>query len=243
MKPIIAANWKMNLTLTEVQALLEQMHGHVNTDIPVILCPSACYFNTVAKQLPLHGALCAQTISEFESGAYTGEVSVVMAKSCGVTHTLLGHSERRHVFNETNSQIEKKLELCQAHQITPILCVGETLDDRDADNTAQVVQEQLAVLDGYSGDIIIAYEPVWAIGTGKTATPDMAQAVHADIRKRVGGSVPILYGGSVNAENIQGLLAMSDINGALVGGASLKGDTFSAIVNLAQDMYVKEANA
>ncbi len=232
MKPIIAANWKMNLTQTEAINLLNDLSSVIEPyDFDIILCPSACYLN-VCKEYKSSAVLGAQNISEFDEGAYTGEISAKMVSSCGASTVLLGHSERRHVFNESNEMIKEKLKLCFKYQLKPILCVGETIEERKNNKVFEVIKEQLAVIKQFEGDYLIAYEPVWAIGTGETATPEVAQEVHKFIRNIVGNDVPILYGGSVNAGNVSELLLQPDINGALVGGASLKISEFSEILKI-----------
>lgn len=234
MKPVIAANWKMNLDKLGVDALINGIQGDIQAheSIEVIIAPSSCYLAQVGVALG-RGQLAAQTIAEFNSGAYTGEVSAEMVKSLGATYTLLGHSERRHVFFETNDMIRRKVALCKQHQLTPILCVGETIEERNAGQLKSIISAQLDVITDYDEVFYIAYEPVWAIGTGETATPEMAEDVHKFIRESVGEGIPILYGGSVNSANIDGLLNMPNIDGALIGGASLKVDDFTKIMAIA----------
>ncbi|MEK9727651.1 MAG: triose-phosphate isomerase [Candidatus Margulisiibacteriota bacterium] len=234
MKPIIAANWKMNLALEDARELSSGIESvaQINSDIEVIIAPPSCFLTEVGSRLN-GAALSAQTISEFESGAYTGEVSAKMIKSCNAKFTLLGHSERRHVFFETNQMIKEKLEQCKRYQITPILCVGETLEERNAGQLKTVIANQLDVVAQYDEIFYIAYEPVWAIGTGETATPEMADKAHQFIKNIIGEGIPILYGGSVNSGNIDGLLTMPNIDGALVGGASLKLDEFTKMIEIA----------
>ena len=237
MKPVIAANWKMNLDIKEVATLIKGVSSASANykNIELIISPSHCYLRDVSTELK-GGHVASQTISEFDSGAYTGEVSAKMSKSCGATFTLLGHSERRHVFFETNDMIQKKLNLCKQYQLTPILCVGETLEERNSGQVKSVISNQLNVIREYDEVFYIAYEPVWAIGTGQTATPEIAEDVHAFIRKEVGEGIPILYGGSVNANNVDALLKMPSINGALIGGASLKLDEFTKIMQIADEL-------
>ncbi len=233
MDPIIAANWKMNLNSSEATQLIESINQAMSNkpEIDLIICPSFTYLNQVASQLTA-GSIAAQNMSEFESGAYTGEISASMIQSSGASHVLLGHSERRHKFNETNDMIKQKLLLCEKHNLIPILCVGETLEERHAGLLNMVINEQLSVINDFKSKYYIAYEPVWAIGTGETATPETAEEVHAHIRKIVGEKTPVLYGGSVNANNIRDLLLMANINGALIGGASLKATEFSEIIKI-----------
>jgi len=242
MKPIIAANWKMNLTKSDAHNLI----GHINhamndiANIELILGPSHCYLDLASTHLK-RGVIAAQNIAEFSGGAYTGEISAQMAKSCGATYALLGHSERRHVFHETNEMIQKKLVLCNDNGLIPILCVGETLEQRNSGQLKTVINDQLDVLKNSAQIYFVAYEPVWAIGTGETATPELAEDVHAHIRSVVGEGVPILYGGSVNTSNIKGLLSMPNIDGALIGGASLKSDEFSDILKISATLERKKS--
>ena len=237
MNPIIAANWKMNLTKTEATDLISQINATMDslTNVELIIGPGHCYLDLVQSTLK-KGAVAAQNISEYTGGAYTGEISAQMAKSCGAAYAILGHSERRHVFHETNEMIRKKLDLCYGNGLVPIVCVGETLDERNAGELKTVINNQLDVLTDINDVYFIAYEPVWAIGTGETATPELAEEVHAHIRRIVGEGVPILYGGSVNANNIEGLLKMPNIDGALIGGASLKPDEFSQILTISTSL-------
>ena len=243
MKPVIAANWKMNLDSDEMSTLIGGVSSAITNynNIELIISPSHCYLKDVSTELKKGAHVASQTISEFDSGAYTGEVSAKMSKSCGATFTLLGHSERRHVFFETNRMIQKKLNLCKQYQLTPILCVGETIEERNSGQVKSVISNQLNVIREYDEVFYIAYEPVWAIGTGQTATPEIAEGVHAFIRKEVGEGIPILYGGSVNAKNVESLLNMPSINGALIGGASLKLDEFTKIIEIA-DAIESESN-
>ncbi len=233
MNPIIAANWKMNLTKSEVELFINKSNQIMAslTNIDLIIGPAFPYLNLVANQL-LNGEVAAQNISEFKSGAFTGDVSAEMIKSCGVNTVILGHSERRHKFNETNDMIKNKLNLCETYNLKPILCVGETLEERKSGQLEHVIKTQLDVLTPFKHEYYIAYEPVWAIGTGETATPEIAEDVHAYIRNIIGNQPPILYGGSVNSKNIEGLLKMPNIDGALIGGASLKIDEFSEILSI-----------
>tara|TARA_A100001015_G_scaffold82410_1_gene91397 strand:+ start:4256 stop:4984 length:729 start_codon:yes stop_codon:yes gene_type:complete len=234
MNPIIAANWKMNLTKIEAANLINQVNETMDAldSVNLIISPSHCYLDLVQSALR-KGAVAAQNVSEYKGGAYTGEISAQMAKSCGASYVILGHSERRHVFHESNEMIFEKLNLCYENDLIPIVCVGETLEERKSGQLKTVINNQLDILTGIDNDYLIAYEPVWAIGTGETATPELAEEVHAYIRSSVGDSIPILYGGSVNAKNIEGLLKMPNINGALIGGASLKVDEFSQILTIA----------
>ena len=215
--------------------------------VETILCPPFPYLGAVSQAIAGSGiALGAQNCSEHDAGAYTGEVAASMLIDCGCTHVIVGHSERRQLFGETDQQVADKLVRAQAGGLTPILCVGETLEQRQAGDTERVIEAQLdAVLThagGASGlgSIVVAYEPVWAIGTGETATPEQAQAVHAHIRARVAGidgaiaeALRILYGGSVKPDNATALFACPDIDGGLIGGAALKAASFLDICRAA----------
>jgi triosephosphate isomerase len=239
---IIAGNWKLYGTIAETEALISDIKSmDRSTKVQTIVCPP--YTSLQAAHKLVEGtdiALGAQEVSSQQSGAYTGEISAEMLLTVGVTHVILGHSERRQYHGETDSRVNARAKAALAFGLTPIICVGETLDIREEGLTEAVVGTQI---DGTLADltkeelqkVVIAYEPVWAIGTGKTATPEMAQAVHKFIRSKlpqdVSEIVPILYGGSVKPGNAADLLAEPDIDGALVGGASLKADDFVAIIN------------
>jgi triosephosphate isomerase len=247
-RKFVAGNWKLNGSLASAGALsselVRQLAGFSQAD--VVVCPAAPHLAAVSALLK--GSvigLGAQNASEHAAGAYTGESSVAMLAELGCGHALVGHSERRALYGETNVQVAAKFVAVAAGGLVPVLCVGETLAEREAGTTEAVIAGQLeAVLKSASiaqlTSSIIAYEPVWAIGTGKTATPEQAQQVHAFIREHlsrhdagIGSGVRIVYGGSVNAANAAGLFACSDIDGGLVGGASLKADDFIAICNAA----------
>jgi triosephosphate isomerase len=245
-KALIAANWKMYKTPAEgkafADAFLPMVAGHTRDEIalfpsPVLLpaVTAACNASNVA--------VGAQNIHFAEEGAYTGETSVGQLMAVGGTHTLIGHSERRQYFAETDEIVNKKLHTALKHGIIPVVCIGEVLAEREAGKTASVLKTQLnGAFAGITAEaaktIVIAYEPVWAIGTGKTATPEIAEDTHKTIRAEVarllGANVAtemrILYGGSVKPDNVTALMAQEDIDGALVGGASLKPDSFVAIV-------------
>ncbi|UCD64498.1 MAG: triose-phosphate isomerase [Candidatus Zixiibacteriota bacterium] len=245
---IIAGNWKMNGTVPETEALLKALvDGDSRSGrARVVVCPPFTSLYTADGILKgTHIALGAQDVSAKEKGAYTSEVSVAMLLTVGVQYVILGHSEKRQYHAESDRLVNEKAKLVIGNGLTPIICVGETLEQREKGLTEKVVGEQVdGTLSGFSADFlgksVIAYEPVWAIGTGKTATPQMAQEVHAFIRNRVAGidpkaaeNLPILYGGSVKPDNAKGLLEQADIDGALVGGASLKADDFIAIIKAA----------
>ena len=208
----------------------------------LLVCPPFPYLAAIAEQAQgSQVKVGAQNVSEHEKGAYTGEVAPAMLRDVGCEYVIVGHSERRALYGESSAQVAEKFVAAQAAGLTPILCVGETLEEREAGTTAAVVDEQLdAVLDAAGvdafGAAVIAYEPVWAIGTGMTATPEQAQDVHAHIRARlaaqnatIAADVQILYGGSMKGENAEGLLGQPDIDGGLIGGASLKAEDFLAI--------------
>ena len=243
---IIAGNWKLNGTIAETEALIKELlAGDFNTErATVVVCPPFTSLYVAAKLLKASPiALGAQDMSRHQSGAYTGEVAADMLLTVGVSYVILGHSERRQYHAEDDRLVNAKAKAALSAGLTPIICVGETLEQREAGQTEQVVGQQVdGTLAGLSADLIaksvLAYEPVWAIGTGKTATPEMAQAVHKFIRQKVAEvdaaaaeTLPILYGGSVKPENARSLLAQPDIDGALVGGASLKAADFVAIIN------------
>ena len=246
-RPVLAANWKMNLGPSQARAFIAAFTARwtPHTDRTVIFFPPALSVTSVAHALGSRTDLGVgvQNIWTEEKGAFTGENSAPMAKDAGARYGLVGHSERRHVFGETDEQTALKCAVAARVGLTPILCVGELLAEREAGRTLDVVKRQLtaglAPLDENTiATMAIAYEPVWAIGTGKTATPADASEVHAEVRRlleaRAGGraaSIPILYGGSVNAGNAKSLLAAPGVDGLLVGGASLEVDTWLAVCN------------
>jgi triosephosphate isomerase len=246
-KLFVAGNWKMNPASVEAaRALAAGVKDGVGTsaDVEVALGCPAVYLSAVSDVLadsPI--GLSGQNMHWAKEGAYTGEISAAMLLDQGCTHVILGHSERRHGMGETDEQVNKKLKAALEAGLYPIVCLGETLDERESDRTESVVAAQLqGSLAGLSPEemnkVVLAYEPVWAIGTGKTATPDQAQAVHAFIRKKLAevfgektaGLVKIQYGGSVKPDNALELLSCPDIDGALVGGACLKAADFLAII-------------
>jgi triosephosphate isomerase (TIM) len=244
--PVFAANWKMNHPPSAARAFVAAFTARWSPrdDRTVILCPSAIAIAPVVAALGGRTdiAVGAQNIWTEDKGAFTGETSAPMAKDAGARYALVGHSERRHVFGETDDETAKKCAAASRNGLTPVLCVGELLSEREANTTNDVVLRQLrAGLSQLSREVVasmaIAYEPVWAIGTGKTATPNDASAVHAVIRVALGelagsaaaSSIPVLYGGSVNAANAKSLLAAEGVNGLLVGGASLEVDSWMSI--------------
>ena len=245
-RQIIAGNWKMNGTIEETKALINGLlGGSFNASKAVmVVCPPFTALSTAAKLLSNSKIeLGAQDMSVHAKGAYTAEISAEMLLTVGASFVILGHSERRQYHAETDELVNAKAKVAIEAGLTPIICVGETLDQREAGQTEAVIGEQVdGTLSEFSADFIkksvIAYEPVWAIGTGKTATPQMAQDVHKFIRDRISSLdkeaasiVPILYGGSVKPDNAGSLLSEADIDGALVGGAALKADDFLKIIN------------
>lgn len=245
-KKIIAGNWKMNGTIAETEKLIADLLAgdSNNKNCRVVVCPPYTSLERAGKLLnDTHIALGAQEVSAQKSGAYTAEISVEMLLTVGVTWIILGHSERRQYHQESDQMVNARTKVVLEAGLTPIICVGETLEQRESEQTETVIGSQIeGSLSGLDADLIkrsvIAYEPIWAIGTGRTATPDMANEVHRFIREKIGAVdrqaadlVPILYGGSVKPDNAAELLSQPDIDGALVGGASLKADDFIAIIN------------
>ena len=245
-KKLIAGNWKMNGSLAANAALIgELLAGIGQPACDVAVCVPAVYLAQVQLLLAGQGgiALGAQDVSQHESGAYTGDVSAAMLKELGVRYVIVGHSERRQYQGETDAQVAVKAQRALAAGLTPIVCVGETLREREQGETESVVSRQLSAVIQLNGerlaDLVVAYEPVWAIGTGRTATPEQAQTVHAALRALLAAAdlqaagVRILYGGSMNAGNAAELLAQPDIDGGLIGGASLKARDFLKIIETA----------
>jgi triosephosphate isomerase len=244
--PIIAGNWKLNKTSHEAIVLVSELKREIVDvqGVDVVLCPPFTALGDVADTLTdTNIALGAQNIFWEDAGAFTGEISGPMLKDLGVTYVIVGHSERRQYFYETNETVNKRLRAALRHGITPIVCVGENLAQRESNKTFDVIKDHCeGSLSGLSAEemkkVVLAYEPVWAIGTGKTATPMQAQEVHVFIRQLLGkmfdietaSSVRIQYGGSVTPDNVALLMSQADIDGALVGGASLKALSFAAIV-------------
>ncbi len=246
-KKLIAGNWKMNGGLAANEALLAALRegiGQPACDVAVCVpAPYLAHTQSLLQGTPI--ALGAQDVSAHSHGAYTGEHSVAMLKDFGVRYAIVGHSERRQYHGETDEVLAAKTAAALAGGLTPIVCVGETLDEHEAGRTEEVVRRQLAAVIHANGhcisEIVVAYEPVWAIGTGKTATPEQAQAVHALLRAQLEHAagdaaqrIRILYGGSMNAANAASLLAQPDIDGGLIGGASLKAPDFLQIIAAAR---------
>ena len=245
-RPFIAGNWKMNTNRASAVALAEGLAKKAESldGVDLAVCPPSCYLDAVGKALAgSKVALGAQNVYFEKDGAFTGELSVAMLLDLGCKYVILGHSERRHIFGETDALINKKVHAALAAGLLPIVCVGELLAEREAGKTLSVIQTQFdGSLAGLSDEqlrkTVIAYEPVWAIGTGKVATPQQAEEVHLALRKiikerynaAVADVVRIQYGGSVKPDNAAELLGQADIDGALVGGASLKADQFLDIV-------------
>lgn len=245
---LVAGNWKMNGSNAANADLVAGIVAGVpeGSGFQLLVCPPFPYLASVADQIAgSKVALGAQSVSEHESGAFTGEVAPSMLKDVGCAFVIVGHSERRSIYGESSEQVAAKFQAAQSAGLTPILCVGETLEEREAGTTEQVIDEQLDAVLTAAGiqafaAAVVAYEPVWAIGTGMTATPEQAQDVHRHIRSRLAAQdselaekVQILYGGSMKGDNAPGLLSMADIDGGLIGGASLKANDFLAIAEAA----------
>ena len=229
---LVAGNWKMHGSRASNRALLGSILKSGIRGVECAVCVPFPYLGEVAEQLrgsPV--AWGAQNVSEHAQGAYTGEVSASMLKELGCRYAIVGHSERRQLYGETDAQVAAKFAAAHAAGLVPILCVGETLAEREAGKTEEVVARQLGAVAFKDG--VLAYEPVWAIGTGRNATPEQAQAVHAFLRKKVPQGTTILYGGSVKAQNASAIFAMPDVDGGLIGGASLVADDFLAILRAA----------
>ncbi len=246
-RKLIVGNWKMNGDLPFIETLLAALRvGLANPPASdVAVCVPAPYILAVRQRAEgMELSVGAQDVSAHEAGAYTGEVSAAMLRDCGARYAIVGHSERRQQHGENDEQIAAKTTRALACGVTPIVCVGETLAERERGATEEVVKRQLAAIIHANGhcisEIVLAYEPVWAIGTGKTATPEQAQAVHGVLRAQLRAAsrhperVRILYGGSMNAANAALLLAQADIDGGLVGGASLKASDFLSIIEAAR---------
>jgi len=234
---LVAGNWKMHGSRESIRALLDDIvAGAAAAAAQCAVCPPYPYLAQVAERLrgtPI--AWGAQHVSEHAQGAYTGEVAAAMLAEFGCRYVIVGHSERRQLYGETDAQVAAKFAAARKAGLTPILCVGETLAERDAGRTTEVVARQLGAV-AFAGGVV-AYEPVWAIGTGRNATPEQAQEVHAFLRERLPEemrrSTPILYGGSVKPQNAAAIFAMPDVDGGLIGGASLVAADFLAILRAA----------
>ena len=243
-KPIIAGNWKMNKTNAEAEALINELKPLVaRARAEVVVCVPYTYLTTVGKLIEgtkIH--LGAQNVSWAEKGAFTGEISADMLKELGVEYVIIGHSERRQYFGETDESVNKRVKQALAKGLKPIVCVGETLVEREKNRTKRVLKKQ--IVEGLAGiedftDVVIAYEPVWAIGTGKTATKEDANLTIVYIRrvvsqtfgKEISKNLRIQYGGSMNPGNAKELMSMRNVDGGLIGGASLKAEDFAKVVN------------
>ncbi len=243
-KPLLAGNWKMYKTVSEARSLAQALRSKINglSDREVLVCPPATAISAVAQELQGSTLQWGGQNAHWErEGAFTGDIAARMLGDLGCTYVIVGHSERRQLFGESDAMINKRMHGVIAAGLAPIVCIGETLAEREAGKTFQVLEKQIreSMLGlSSSSNAVIAYEPVWAIGTGKTATPEQAQEAHAYVRKQfagiygpaAGAAIRILYGGSVKPDNATALMEKPDIDGALVGGASLDADSFSKIV-------------
>ncbi|MBI4791780.1 MAG: triose-phosphate isomerase [Deltaproteobacteria bacterium] len=245
-RPLLAGNWTMHTTIAEAEALAVAIaQTAIPADRDVMLAPPFTALAAVGKVLAGSPVLLgAQNVCWEPKGAFTGEISPPMLRDAGCTLVIVGHSERRHIFAETDAMINQRVAGAIRHELVPLLCIGETLAEREAGLTFQVLERQLReglkdiVLSG-AGQLVVAYEPVWAIGTGRTATVDQAQEAHRFVRgvlltmyeKNIATQIRILYGGSVNPDNVDALMAQDDVDGALVGGAALKAESFCRIIN------------
>jgi triosephosphate isomerase len=245
---IVAGNWKMNLNFEEADNLIYDIAEKLNeadlADVDVVICPPFPYLELATDQAEdADFYVGGQNVSKFDNGAYTGEISAVILATMNINYCIVGHSERRKYFFETNKDVEEKVNRLLINEIAPIVCVGEVLEEREAGKHFDIIKSQ--IVEGLFGldriefeKVIIAYEPVWAIGTGKTATSEQAQEIHAFIRSLIAekygsetaDNISILYGGSCNAKNAKELFAMPDVDGGLIGGASLTADDFITIV-------------
>jgi triosephosphate isomerase len=246
-KSLIAGNWKMHKTVTEAKLLAEQVAaaGQNATDREVLLAPPFTALGAVVEAVGSSGIIVAgQNVCWEQQGAFTGEISPSMLKDQGAAAAIVGHSERRQIFGETDAMVNRRMRGGLEHGLILVLCIGETLEERESGNTLAILEKQVRaglaeVSPAQMASVVVAYEPVWAIGTGKTATTEQAQEAHGFIRslladlyeKDIGNSVRILYGGSVKPANVDELMAQPDIDGALVGGASLDAESFGRIIN------------
>jgi triosephosphate isomerase len=245
-KPLMAGNWKMNKTVAEAVSVVKALKTSIADvkDVDVLICPTFTALYAVNNEVKGSNInIGAQNLFWEPNGAFTGEISPAMVKDTGCSYVLIGHCERRHYFGETNETVNKKTKAALAVGLIPVVCIGETLKEREENIAFKVIEKQIKEgLAGLSAEqsstVVIAYEPIWAIGTGKTATPDKAQEVHAFARKAYGDmyggdtsqKVRILYGGSVNPTNVSELMKQPDIDGGLVGGASLEAESFTKLV-------------
>jgi len=242
-KPCIAANWKMNKTVSETVSFVQEFIPLVDDvkNVDIVIAPPFTSLCAAAKILAGRSIrLAAQNVFFEEKGAYTGETSPLMLTDAGCSHVIIGHSERRGYFKETDEMLNKKVKAAIKHNLEVIFCIGESLEEREAGKTFDILKREIeeGLKDIPASGIIVAYEPIWAIGTGKTATTEQAQEAHKYVRERLASlygtstseEIRVLYGGSVTQENIDSLMNCADVDGALVGGASLKADSFARIV-------------
>jgi len=244
----LIANWKMNGNKISNEQWINFVNDRVNknSNIEVVISPPYTYLTQILRLKVPSIKIGAQNISESQNGAFTGEISGTMLKDLKVDYVIIGHSERRQMYNDSNVVIAKKFELAHQNKLTPILCIGESLKERQTGQTLAIIQSQIkSIIESTRIELfaksIIAYEPIWAIGTGETATPQQAEEVHSNIRSiledydsNIATSIPILYGGSVNGANSKDLFTMDNINGGLIGGASLNGEEFIKIYQIAE---------
>ncbi|RMG04427.1 MAG: triose-phosphate isomerase [Nitrospirae bacterium] len=241
-KPLIAANWKMHMTVPETRGFFSEFLPLVKgvDDVDIVVAPPFTSLHAAKEAVQgSNVSISGQNLFWEEKGAYTGEISPIMLRDIGCEYVIIGHSERRQYFGETDETVNKRIHAAINAGLKPIICVGETLEEREKGETFNVLSRQITagLKDVRFDDLVIAYEPVWAIGTGKTATPEMAEEAHLFIRKELSNllgdtaeEIRILYGGSVKPENVASLMAMENVDGGLVGGASLKPESFSKIV-------------
>ncbi len=245
-RPLVVGNWKLNGTRASTRRLLSEIVAGLKSDVTseAAVCVPFVFISQVAEQLADTGLLWgSQNVADQDHGAFTGEISALMLKEFGCRFAIIGHSERRHIYGESNVLVVERFKQAITNDLHPILCVGETLEEREKDDTFNVIEKQLSPVMEIAGvesfvNAVIAYEPVWAIGTGRAASTEQAQQVHAYIRKIIAGfnksiaeNLRILYGGSVTAENATALFSMADIDGGLIGGASLNAQSFLEIIN------------
>jgi triosephosphate isomerase len=252
-KYLIAGNWKMNVSSSDARQLIANIIDKVAkiTKVSILVCPPSVSIQATRDSLSETSGIFigAQNFYPERNGAYTGEISAIMLRELGVSHVIVGHSERRMYFNEDDKFINRKVRCALANSLIPILCVGETADQRKSGKEFDVIESQLGlglecVSSADAKNLVVAYEPVWAIGTGETATPETAQDMHSFIRKfldgmfgtNVAGGMKILYGGSMKEDNAEEILKKNDIDGGLIGGASLKAGSFAAIVKIANEL-------
>ncbi len=245
-RPLLAGNWKMHMNIAEAEALASAIvRASIPEDRDVMLAPPYTALAAVGRVLAGSSVMLgAQNVCWEEKGAFTGEISPLMLQDVGCRMVLLGHSERRHIFGETDEMVNKRVAAALRFGLVPVLCIGETLDERESGHTFSVLERQLRsglkdINPGAGNDLVVAYEPVWAIGTGKTASIEQAQEAHFFVRdllagmyeKNIATQMRILYGGSVNSDNVDSLMSQPDVDGALVGGAALKADSFIRIIH------------